>query len=67
MQADTLGGWRLDRLARSLPDFFRIMSDLERCGVGFESSTENIETSGAVGSQVVSVFMALAKFKRSFI
>lgn len=64
---DTLVVWRLDRLGRSLPDLVRIVGDLDRSGIGFESLTEKIETNSAAGKLVFHVFAALAEFERSLI
>ena len=50
---DVLVVWRLDRLGRSLSDLVRIVGDLERAEVGFESITERIETSSAAGRLVL--------------
>jgi DNA invertase Pin-like site-specific DNA recombinase len=41
---DTLVGWRLDRLGRSLPHLIATMTDLEEQGIWFKSLTENIDT-----------------------
>src|SRR5690606_35686135 len=59
--------WRLDRMGRSLPDLVRIVGELERKGVGFESLTEKIETGSATGKLVFHVFAALAEFERNLI
>ncbi len=64
---DTLVVWRLDRLGRSLPDLVRIVGELERRGIGFESLGERIETGSAAGKLVFHVFAALAEFERSLI
>jgi DNA invertase Pin-like site-specific DNA recombinase len=64
---DTLVVWRLDRLGRSLPDLVRIVAELERDGVGFESITEKIETGSASGKLVFHVFAALSEFERNLI
>jgi DNA invertase Pin-like site-specific DNA recombinase len=64
---DTLVVWRLDRLGRSLPDLVRIVSELERDGIGFESLTEKIETGSASGKLVFHVFAALSEFERNLI
>ncbi len=64
---DTLVVWRLDRLGRSLPDLVQIVADLEEKGIGFESITEKIETTGAAGKLVFHVFAALAEFERNLI
>lgn len=59
--------WRLDRLGRNLPDLIRIVAELERDGVGFESLTEKIETGSASGKLVFHVFAALSEFERNLI
>lgn len=64
---DTLVVWRLDRLGRSLPDLVRIVTDLARHGIGFESIEEKIETDTAPGKLVFHVFEALAEFERHLI
>jgi DNA invertase Pin-like site-specific DNA recombinase len=64
---DTLVVWRLDRLGRSLSDLVKIIADLERQGVTFESVTEKIETASATGKLVFHVFAALAEFERNLI
>jgi DNA invertase Pin-like site-specific DNA recombinase len=64
---DTLVVWRLDRLGRNLPDLVRIVGELERKGVSFESLTEKIETDSAAGKLVFHVFAALAEFERNLI
>lgn len=64
---DTLVVWRLDRLGRSLPDLVRIVAELEKRGVGFESLTEKIDTGSAAGKLVFHVFAALAEFERGLI
>jgi DNA invertase Pin-like site-specific DNA recombinase len=64
---DTLVVWRLDRLGRSLPDLVRIVAELERDGIGFESLTEKIETTNANGKLTFHIFAALAEFERNLI
>lgn len=64
---DTLVVWRLDRLGRSLPDLVKIVAELERDGIGFESLTEKIETGSAAGKLIFHVFAALAEFERNLI
>lgn len=64
---DTLVVWRLDRLGRSLADLVRIVTALERSGVGFESLTERIDTTSAAGKLMFHVFAALAEFERNVI
>lgn len=61
---DTLVVWRLDRLGRSLSDLVRIVGDLEKRGIGFESLTEKIESTSAAGNSLFHLFAALAEFER---
>jgi DNA invertase Pin-like site-specific DNA recombinase len=64
---DVLVVWRLDRLGRSLSDLVKIIDDLERQGIVFESLTEKIETGSAAGKLIFHVFAALAEFERNLI
>ena len=66
-KGDVLVVWRLDRLGRSLPDLVKIIADLERQEMGFESLTEKIETGSAAGKLIFHVFAALAEFERNVI
>jgi len=66
-KGDVLVVWRLDRLGRSLPELVKIVGELEAAGVGFESTTERIETGTAAGRLVFHVFAALAEFERRLI
>jgi len=64
---DTLVVWRLDRLGRSLKDLVEIVHTLESRGIGFQSLTENIDTTNAGGKLIFHVFAALAEFERNLI
>jgi DNA invertase Pin-like site-specific DNA recombinase len=64
---DTLVVWRLDRLGRSLPDLVRIVAELEKRQIAFESLTERIDTSSAAGKLIFHVFASLAEFERNLI
>lgn len=64
---DTLVVWRLDRLGRSLTDLVKIIGDLEKEGVAFESLCEKIDTASASGKLQFHVFAALAEFERNLI
>ena len=66
-RGDVLAVWRLDRLGRSLPELVKVVGELEATGIGFESTTERIETSTAAGRLVFHVFAALAEFERRLI
>lgn len=66
-QGDTLVVWRLDRLGRSLKHLIEIVEKLEAMGVGFQSLTENIDTTTSGGKLVFHIFAALAEFERTLI
>jgi DNA invertase Pin-like site-specific DNA recombinase len=64
---DVLVVWRLDRLGRSLKDLVEIISTLDERGVGFQSLTEQIDTTTASGKLVFHIFGALAEFEHTLI
>lgn len=66
-KGDTLVVWRLDRLGRSLQDLVGIIQNLEDRSVGFQSITENIDTTSAGGKLIFHIFGALAEFEHSLI
>src|SRR3954451_12060266 len=64
---DVLVVWRLDRLGRTLKHLIELMGDLERQGIGFQSTTEAIDTTTPGGKLVFHIFAALAEFERNLI
>jgi DNA invertase Pin-like site-specific DNA recombinase len=66
-KGDTLIVWRLDRLGRSLPHLITTMTDLAERGIGFQSLTENIDTTTSGGKLIFHIFGALAEFERNLI
>ncbi len=62
---DILVVWKLDRLARSLRQLIETVEDLEKRGIGFESLTEQINTTSASGRLTFHIFGAMAEFERS--
>ncbi len=64
---DVLVVHRLDRLGRSLPHLIEVVGDLEAKGAGFQSLSENIDTTTAGGRLVFHLMGALAEFERSLI
>lgn len=64
---DSLVVWKLDRLARSLPQLIETVAQLEAQGIGFRSLTEAIDTTTAGGKLIFHIFGALAEFERSVI
>jgi DNA invertase Pin-like site-specific DNA recombinase len=66
-KGDTFVVWCLDRLGRSLPHLITTMTDLEERGIGFQSLTENIDTTTSGGKLTFHIFGTLAEFERNLI
>src|SRR5680860_469384 len=66
-QGDTLVVWRLDRLGRSLKHLIEALTALDERGIGFQSLTEQIDTTTSGGKLIFHVFGALAEFERDLI
>lgn len=64
---DTLVVWKLDRLGRSLPHLISLVQTLGDRQIGFQSLSENIDTTTAGGRLVFHIMGALAEFERSLI
>ena len=66
-QGDTLVVWKLDRLARSVPDLIQIADSLRERGIGFQSLSESIDTNSTGGRLVFTILGAIAQFERDLI
>ena len=66
-EGDVLIVWKLDRLGRSLQHLIEVISDLESRKVGFQSVTENIDTTNSTGKLIFHIFGSLAEFERGLI
>ena len=64
---DILIVWKLDRLGRSLHHLIEVIKDLENRQIGFQSLTENIDTTNPTGKLIFHVFGSLAEFERGLI
>lgn len=64
---DTLVVFKLDRVARSLPDLLNIMEQMSQMKVDFLSLTEKIDTSTPGGRLVFHVMGAIGEFERDII
>lgn len=66
-EGDTLVVWRLDRLGRSLKHLIETITHLNNRKIGFQSITENIDTTTSGGKLIFHIFGALAEFERDII
>ncbi len=66
-KGDMLVVWRLDRLGRSLQGLIRLVDQLGKRGVEFQSLTESIDTATAGGRLIFHVMAALSEFERAII
>ncbi len=64
---DTLVVYKLDRVARSLPHLIEIMADLNARAIGFQSLTEDINTSTPGGKLLFHIMGAISEFERDLI
>lgn len=64
---DTLVVWKLDRIARSLPDLLSVIQRLRDAGATIRSLTEPIDTSNPIGEFTLQVLGAVAQLERSMI
>lgn len=64
---DTLVVWKLDRIARSLPDLLAIHGRLKAAGAGIRSLTEPLDTTSPFGEFTFQVLGAVAQLERSMI
>lgn len=64
-EGDVLVVWKLDRLGRSMHHLLNLVVDLEKRNIGFQSLTQNINTTTPSGVLIFQVFCALAEFERA--
>lgn len=59
--------WKIDRLARSVVHLLQVLQQLQASGVGFVSTTQQIDTTTAYGRMVLTFLGAVSEFERSLI
>jgi len=64
---DVLVCYKLDRVARSLPHLIAIMDSLNERNIGFQSLTEDINTTTPSGKLIFHIFGAISEFERDLI
>ncbi len=60
---DTLLVLKMDRIHRNSRNFMEMMDELNRCGKGFVSCTESLDTANAMGRFVVDMMQRLAQLE----
>ena len=66
-EGDTLVVWKLDRLGRTIQNLINLVNDLERAKIGFQSITDNINTSTPGGRFFFHIMASLAHMERELI
>lgn len=66
-KGDSLVVWRLDRIARSVPELYRVFQQLENKGVAFVSIKDNVDTSSATGRLLLGLLSVLSAFERDLL
>lgn len=64
---DTLVVWKLDRIARSLPQLLDVVARVQDAGAGIRSLTEHMDTATPMGQFTLQVLGAVAQLERSMI
>lgn len=64
---DVLVCYKMDRVARSLPHLIEIMDGLNTRNIGFQSLTEDINTTTPSGKLIFHIFGAISEFERDLI
>ncbi|MDO9158209.1 MAG: recombinase family protein [Burkholderiaceae bacterium] len=59
--------WKIDRIARSLPDLLHILQRLKTRRVGLRSLTEPLDTSTPIGEFMLQILGAVAQLERAMI
>jgi DNA invertase Pin-like site-specific DNA recombinase len=63
-EGDTLTVWKLDRLGRNTRNVLEVIETLAQRGVGFRSITEGLDTTGAMGTAMLTIMAAFAQLER---
>jgi DNA invertase Pin-like site-specific DNA recombinase len=58
---------KVDRIARSVPNLYAILTDLEARGVKFECADQDISTSSPTGKLLLAILAGMAEFERELI
>lgn len=61
---DVLTVWKLDRLGRNTRHVLDVIETLRERGVGFRSLTEGLDTTGPMGTAMLTIMAAFAQLER---
>jgi DNA invertase Pin-like site-specific DNA recombinase len=61
---DVVVAYKLDRISRSLPDFYEFWRILEQHGANFVSATQQFDTSTPMGMLMLNMLLSFAQFER---
>ncbi|WP_427136700.1 recombinase family protein [Pseudarthrobacter sp. S9] len=61
---DVLTVWKLDRLGRNTRHVLDLIEDIRERGAGFRSLTEGLDTTGPMGTAVLTIMAAFAQLER---
>jgi DNA invertase Pin-like site-specific DNA recombinase len=61
---DIVVAYKIDRISRSLPDFYDFWRTLEKHGANFVSATQNFDTSTPMGMLMLNMLLSFAQFER---
>jgi site-specific DNA recombinase len=56
--------YKVDRLSRSLSDFFKLMETFDRKGISFVSVTQSFNTTNSMGKLTLNIMLSFAQFER---
>ena len=63
-RVDIVVSYKLDRVSRSLKDFYSFWEILDSAGIMYVSATQSIDTSSPAGSLMLNVLMSFAQYER---
>jgi DNA invertase Pin-like site-specific DNA recombinase len=66
-KGDTIVGWKLDRLSRSLKDVPQLMERIEAADAGFRLLTEAIDTTTPAGRMLLQMIGSFSEFGRAMV
>jgi len=56
--------YKVDRLSRSLSDFFKLMETFDRKGISFVSVTQSFNTTNSMGKLTLNILLSFPQFER---